>query len=129
VERHPLDSAGDYLAIGLGCGRRGHNHDDRLCTCAWRAPGAVKRWKLPISLCHRVDEPTRRHGANEIAGAGGRWRQRPKIEYHATIVDPAGAKRINATKDTHQASGWRARTWARRRVLAHDVTDQRRSGQ
>jgi hypothetical protein len=31
VERHPLDGASDYLAIGLGDGgRRGHRPDDRL---------------------------------------------------------------------------------------------------
>ena len=39
---------------------------------AWNvaADFASDRWKLPVSLCHWADEPTRRHGANEIAGAG-----------------------------------------------------------
>jgi hypothetical protein len=74
-------------------------------------------------------EPTRRHGANEFAVAGGRWRKRPKVKYHATIVDLARAEKISSAKGIHQRRVGAPGLGPGSRFLAHDVADQRRSAQ
>jgi len=92
------------LQLGWGDGRFAPNHKDHVFDCS------------VVALC--------------LAGsAGGRWQKRPKIGYHATIVDLAGAKRINAAKGTRQRQVGAPGLGPGGGFLAHDITDQRRSGQ
>jgi hypothetical protein len=85
---------------------------ERVQSAVWTFAGRL----VPFDRALPLWWLTRCLGANEIAGAGGRWCKRPETEYHATIAALAGAKRISVAKGTHQRQGWRARTWCRRSV-------------